>query len=120
MSNKLLKSIPLLIGFLLLTQIAKGQISYLDTEKYGKQIIVPVGFMDTIIHDLKERKYLLQKDSLNTSLISILRTDLSAKQGNILEAEKSFITSDFKRRRNGWQRNFFIFTNIALAYFLIK
>lgn len=117
---KSLKSIPLLIGFLLLTQIVKGQISYLDTQKFGRQICVPVAFMDTIIHDLKERKYLLQKDSLNTIQISILRADLDNSKGNVLLAEKSFITSDFKRRRNGWQRNFFIFTNIALAYFLIK
>ncbi len=117
---KSLKSIPLLIGFLLLTQIAKGQISYLDTEKYGRQICIPIPLMDTIIHDLKERKYLIQKDSLNTAFISILRADLSSKQANVLEIEKSLITSDYKRKRNGWQRNFFIFTNIVLAYYLIK
>lgn len=117
---KSLKSIPLLIGFLLLFQIAKGQISYIDTDKFGRQICIPVGFMDTIIHDLKERRLLIKKDSLNSAYISTLKNDIASNNTKIYDVEKSFIISESKRKRNGWQRNFFILTTILTTFFLIK
>jgi len=117
---KSLKSIPLLIGFLLLFQIAKGQISYKIIGHSGKQICLPVTLMDTIIHDLQERKLLIKKDSLNSKYISILTQENYDRQSKIYETEKSFIISDSKRKRNGWQRNFFLITTIVTSCFLIR
>ena len=117
---KSLKPIVLLIAFLLLSAIAKGQISYKITGHSGKQICIPVTVMDTMIRDLKERKLLIKKDSLNSAYISILTNENNSRQAKIYETEKSFIISESKRKRNGWQRNFFILTTIVTSYFLIK
>ena len=112
---KSLKPIVLLIAFLLLTLIVKGQISYKIIGHTGKEVCIPVTLMDTIIHDLKERKLLIQKDSLNKAYISILSEDLGNRQTKIYETEKSFIISESKRKRNGWQRNFFILSSVILT-----
>lgn len=117
---KSLKSIPLLIGFLLLFQIAKGQFSYKITANFGRDICIPVSQMDTIIHDLKERKLLIRKDSLNKTYISILTEENYNRQSKIYETEKSLYISESKRKRNGWQRNLFILTTILTSYFLIR
>jgi hypothetical protein len=117
---KSLKPIVLLIAFLLLTQIAKGQISYKTTNDSDKLICIEVGLMDTIIHDLKQRKLLIRKDSLNSAYISILRNNISSNQTKIYETEKSLYISENKRKRNGWQRNLFILTTIVASYFLIR
>jgi hypothetical protein len=117
---KSLKSIPLLIGFLLLIQIAKGQISYKIIGHSGKQVCIPVTLMDTMIRDLKERKLLLRKDSLNKAYISILSNDNANRQTKIYETEKSFIISESKRKRNGWQRNFFILSTTILIILCTK
>lgn len=117
---KSLKPIVLLIAFLLLSAIAKGQISYKIIGHSGKQICIPVTLMDTMIRDLKERKLLIKKDSLNSAYISILTNENSSRQTKIYETEKLFIISESKRKRNGWQRNFFILTTIVTSYFLIK
>lgn len=117
---KSLKPIVLFFTFLLCTQIAKGQISYKTTSNSVKQICINVTLMDTIIHDLKERKILLRKDSLNTAYISILTNESYARQAKIWEGEKSFIISENKRKRNGWQRNGFILTTILLGYLCTK
>lgn len=114
------KPIVLFLLFLLLTQIVKGQISYKTTEGLDKQICLPVTLMDTIIHDLKERKILIRKDSLNKAYISILTNENYSRQSKIYETEKSFIISESKRKRNGWQRNFFILTTIVTSYFLMR
>lgn len=118
--QKLLNSIPLLIGFLLLTQIAKGQIFYGTTPNFGKTITIPVTLMDTIIHDLQERKLLLKKDSVSKAYISILTEESYAKQAKIYEVEKSLLKSEKKRTRNGWQRNFFILSTILVSYLCIR
>jgi len=118
--QKLLNSIPLLIGFLLLTQIAKGQIFYGTTPNFGKTITIPVTLMDTIIHDLQERKLLLKKDSVSSAYISILTDESYAKQEKIWEGEKALLKSEKKRTRNGWQRNFFILSTIVLSYLCIR
>lgn len=118
--KKLLNSIPLLIGFLLLTQIAQGQIFYGTTPNFGKTITIPVTLMDTIIHDLQERKLLLKKDSVSTAYISILTDENYAKQAKIYEVEKSLLKSEKKRTRNGWQRNFFILSTILVSYLCIR
>jgi hypothetical protein len=118
--QKLLNSIPLLIGFLLLTQIAKGQIFYGTTPNFGKTITIPVTLMDTIIHDLQERKLLLKKDSVSKAYISILTDESYAKQAKIYEVEKSLLKSEKKRTRNGWQRNFFILSTILVSYLCIR
>jgi hypothetical protein len=117
---KSFKPIVLLIAFLLLSAIAKGQISYKIIGHSGKQICIPVTLMDTMIHDLKERKLLIKKDSLNSAYISILTNENNSRQTKIYETEKSFIISESKRKRNGWQRNFFILTTIVTSYFLIR
>ena len=118
--KKLLNSIPLLIGFLLLTQIAKGQIFYGTTPNFGKTITIPVTLMDTIIHDLQERKLLLKKDSVSKAYISILTDESYARQSKIYEVEKSLLKSEKKRTRNGWQRNFFILSTIVVSYLCIR
>ena len=117
---KSLKPIVLLIAFLLLSAIAKGQISYKITGHLGKEVCIPVTLMDTMIHDLKERKLLIKKDSLNSLYISVLTNENYSRQSKIYETEKSFIISESKRKRNGWQRNFFILTTIVTSYFLIR
>ena len=118
--KKLLNSIPLLIGFLLLTQIAKGQIFYGTTPDFGKTITIPVTLMDTIIHDLQERKLLIKKDSVSKAYISILTDESYAKQSKIWEGEKALLKSEKKRTRNGWQRNFFILSTIVVSYLCIR
>jgi hypothetical protein len=118
--RRFLNSIPLLIGFLLLTQIAKGQIFYGTTPNFGKTISIPVTLMDTIIHDLQERKILIKKDSLSKAYISILTDESYAKQTKIWEGEKSLLKSEKKRTRNGWQRNFFILSTILLGFICIR
>lgn len=100
--------------------IAKGQISYKIIGHSGKDICIPVTLMDTIIHDLKERKILLRKDSLSKAYISILTDENYARQAKIYEGEKSFIISESKRKRNGWQRNFFILSTVILAVLCTK
>ena len=117
---KSFKPIVLLIAFLLLSAIAKGQISYKITGHSGKEVCIPVTLMDTMIHDLKERKLLIKKDSLNSAYISILTNENNSRQTKIYETEKSFIISESKRKRNGWQRNFFILTTIATTFLLIR
>jgi hypothetical protein len=120
MKRKYLNSIPLLIGFLMLTQIAKGQIFYGTTPNFGKSISIPVTLMDTLIHDLQERKVLLKKDSLSKAYISILTDESYARQQKIWDTEKALLKSEKKRTRNGWQRNFFILSTILLSYLCIK
>lgn len=117
---KSLKPIVLLFAFLLLTQIVKGQVFYKITGHTGKQICIPVTKMDTIIHDLQERKYLLKKDSLSKLYISILTDENYSRQTKIYEQEKSLLISENKRKRNGWQRNFFILSTIILTYLCTK
>lgn len=118
--KKSLNLILLLIGFLLLTQIAKGQIFYGTTANFGKNISIPVTLMDTIIHDLQERKVLLKKDSVSKVYISILTDESYAKQVKIWDGEKSLLKSEKKRIRNGWQRNFFILSTILLGFLCIR
>jgi len=117
---KSLKPIVLLFAFLLLTQIVKGQVSYKITANFGRDICIPVSQMDTIIHDLKERKLLIRKDSLNKAYISILTEENYNRQAKIYETEKSLYISESKRKRNGWQRNLFILTTIVTSYLLIQ
>lgn len=117
---KSFKPIVLLIAFLLLSAIAKGQISYKIIGHSGKEVCIPVTLMDTMIRDLKERKLLIKKDSLNSAYISILTNENNSRQSKIYETEKSLIISESKRKRNGWQRNFFILTTIVTSYFLIR
>jgi hypothetical protein len=120
LKSKLLKSILLSIVFLLFTQIAIAQIFYGTTPNFGKNISIPVTLMDTIIHDLQERKVLLKKDSLSKAYISILTDENYARQAKIWEGEKSLLKSEKKRTRNGWQRNFFILSTILLGYLCIR
>lgn len=104
----------------MLTQIAKGQIFYGTTPNFGKTITIPVTLMDTIIHDLQERKLLLKKDSVSKAYISILTDESYAKQSKIWEGEKALLKSEKKRTRNGWQRNFFILSTILVSYLCIR
>jgi hypothetical protein len=120
LNRKLLNLILLFITFLSLTQIARGQIFYGTTPNFGKTISIPVTLMDTIIHDLQERKVLLKKDSLSKAYISILTDESYARQTKIYETEKSLLKSEKKRTRNGWQRNFFILSTILLGYLCIR
>jgi hypothetical protein len=65
--------------------------------------------VDVIIHDLKERKLLIAKDSIYRNQISILKDSLYLSNNNTLAVQKSFIRSEEKRKRNGWQRNSLLF-----------
>lgn len=117
---KSLKPIVLLLVFLLLSAILKGQISYKITSHSGNQICIPVSLMDTMIHDLKERKLLIKKDSLNSAYISVLSNDIAANNKKIYETEKFLIISESKRKRNGWQRNMFIVLTAVTTFLLIR
>ena len=120
MKSKSLKSIHLLIGFLLLTTIAKGQNFSKITPSSGKQICLPVTLMDTIIHDLQERKMLIRKDSISKLYISHLSDQLDANSTKIWELEKSLLTSEKKRVRNGWHRNVLLVLFITLGTICIR
>lgn len=112
--------IPLLIVFLISIQIARGQNSLITTTKQGKLVCVRASLMDTIIHDLQERKLLLLKDSIQTGQISILTAQNQGFDKLVLQKEKSLVRSEMRRKRNGWQRNFFILVNIVLVYSLVR
>lgn len=73
-----------------------------------------------MIRDLKERKYLLKKDSILNNHISILLAENSMVNTNANQIQKSFNIEQFKRQRNGWQRNVFIITTIIATYLCIK
>lgn len=119
MKRKFIISIPLLLLFLLLTQIARAQNSLRIIPKTGKSITLSSGLADTIIHDLKERKLLTKKDSIQRAYISILENENYSKQENIYELQKSLLKSEKKRSRNGWQRNSFIIITGFLTYLII-
>lgn len=115
MKRKLALSIPLLIGFLLLSTIATGQTFSKTTPNFGKQICIPVTLMDTIIHDLQERKMLIRKDSISRLYISHLSDQIDANGNKIWELEKSLIISEKKRERNGWHRNILLVLFVTLG-----
>lgn len=104
----------------MLSVILKGQISYKITGHSGNQVCIPVSLMDTIIHDLKQRKLLIKKDSLNSAYISVLKDDIVSNNTKIYETEKSLFISESKRKRNGWQRNMFIVLTVVSTFFLIR
>lgn len=108
-------SIPLLIGFLLLTKIVSAQTFSKTTPSFGKQICIPTTLMDTIIHDLQERKALIRKDSISKLYISHLSDEIDANGNKIWELEKSLLISEKKRVRNGWHRNVLLVLFITLG-----
>ena len=87
------------------TMIVQGQNSLKTIPNSGKQICLSSDLIDVIIHDLKERKYLIAKDSIYRGQISILKDSLYISNNNTLKVQKSLLTSEEKRKRNGWQRN---------------
>lgn len=115
MKDKYILSIPLLIGFLLLSQIVQGQISLKTTPNSVKEICIPVTLMDTIIHDLKERKILIKKDSISKAYISMLSNDVDNMHTSVYDTEKRLLISEKKRVRNGWQRNSFIILSVLIG-----
>ena len=119
MKRKSFLSIPLLIAFLLLTQIVRAQNSLKITPNLGKSITLSAGLADTIIHDLKERKLLTRKDSIQKAYISILENENESRQSNVYELEKSLLISEQKRSRNGWQRNSLLIITGFLTYLII-
>jgi|688.fasta_scaffold24359_2 hypothetical protein len=119
MKRKSFLSIPLLLAFLLLTQIARAQNSLKITPKIGRSITLSAGLADTIIHDLKERKLLTRKDSIQKAYISILERESASRQTNVYELQKSLLISEKKRSRNGWQRNSLLIITGFLTYLII-
>ncbi len=119
MKRKLFLSIPLLLAFLLLTQIVRAQNSLKITPKTGRSITLSAGLADTIIHDLKERKLLTRKDSIQKAYISILERESASRQTNVYELQKSLLISEKKRSRNGWQRNSLLIITGFLTYLII-
>lgn len=119
MKRKFILSIPLLLAFLLLTQIVRAQNFSKITPKTGKPIYLSAGLADTIIHDLKERKLLTRKDSIQKAYISILENENASRQTNVYELEKSLLISEKKRSRNGWQRNSLLLITGFLTYLII-
>ena len=120
MKSKSFKLIPLLIVFLLLGTIAKGQSLSKTTPSIGKQICLPVTLMDTIIHDLQERKLYIRKDSISKLYITHLSEQLDVNSTKIWELEKSLLTSEKKRVRNGWHRNVLLVLFITLGTICIR
>lgn len=99
--------------------IAKGQITSITTEKYGKQICIPVPLLDTMIHDLKERKLLIKLDSLNRSEISRLKRLNLSNDIIILQSKETIAIEQKKRFRNGVQRDVLIVVTGILAYLIL-
>lgn len=119
MKRKCILSIPLLLLFLFLTQIVRAQNSLKITPRTGKSITLSAGLADTIIHDLKERKLLTRKDSIQRAYISILENESMSRQTKVYELEKSLLISEKKRSRNGWQRNSLLIITGFLTYLII-
>lgn len=119
MKRKCILSIPLLLLFLFLTQIVRAQNSLKITPRTGKSITLSAGLADTIIHDLKERKLLTRKDSIQRAYISILENESMSRQTKVYELEKSLLISEKKRSRNGWQRNSLLIISGFLTYLII-
>lgn len=105
MIAKYYKLTLLLIAFLFPMMIVQGQNFLKTIPSTGKQICLSSDLVDVIIHDLKERKLLIAKDSIYRGQISILKDSLYISNNNTLNVQKSFIRSEEKRKRNGWQRN---------------
>lgn len=120
MKSKSFKSIPLLIGFLLLGTIVRGQSLSKTTPSIGKQICLPVTLMDTIIHDLQERKLYIRKDSISKLYITHLSDQIDANGSKIWQLEKSLLTSEKKRVRNAWHRNVLLVLFITLGTICIR
>jgi len=91
------------------TMIVQGQNFLKTIPNSGKQICLSSDLVDVNIHDLKERKLLIAKDSIYRGQISILKDSLYVSNNNTLAVQKSFIRSEEKRKRNGWQRNSLLF-----------
>lgn len=109
-----------LLLFLTFKQTARGQSSWTTTKNSVNYICIRTSLADTIIHDLKERKLLLQKDSILIIQNSILKNENRLANTNYNDIQKSLIVSQFKSKRNAWQRNLFIVTTIIATYLCIK
>lgn len=99
----------------MLSAIVSAQTFSKTTPNFGKQICIPVTLMDTIIHDLQERKLYIRKDSISKLYISHLNDEIEANGGKIWELEKSLLISEKKRSRNGWHRNILLVLFITLG-----
>lgn len=115
MKQKLILSLPLLIAFLLPTKIVQGQNFLKITQNSDREICIPVTLMDTIIHDLQERKLIMGKDSVYKGYISALNKKLSTTNTKYNQTEISLLKSEKKRIRNGWQRNTFILLSVVMG-----
>lgn len=115
-----LKLIVLLLLFLTFNQKVHAQTLSKTTKNSVNYTCIPNTLLDTMIHDLKERKLLLQKDSILTHDISILISENSVINTNYNKQQKSLYIEQGKRTRNGWQRNFFILTTIIATYLCIR
>jgi len=111
---KLIALILSLITFLLLTQIALGQHSLKTTKSFVKPdtICLPKSLVDTMIHDLKERKILIVQNQALYSYKEILIKEIAEKEASIIslkdEKNKSEINLEVYKRKatlRGWQRN---------------
>ena len=109
-----------LLLFLTFSQKAHAQSSWTTTKNSVNYICIRTSLADTIIHDLKERKLLLVKDSILIVQNSILKNENRLTNTNYNETQKSLIISQFKSKRNAWQRNLFIVTTIIATYLCIR
>lgn len=73
-----------------------------------------------MIHDIQVGKILRSKDSLSTAQILKQEGQIGALNTRIYQVEKSFLISENKRQRNGWQRNTFIVISLILGGLLIR
>jgi hypothetical protein len=112
--------IVLLLSCLIHCPKALAQSSWTTTKNSVSYICLRSTLVDTIIHDLKERKLMLKKDSLLIINNSILRSENSMVNIKTNQLQKSLNIEQFKRQRNGWQRNVFIITTIIATYLCIK
>lgn len=134
-NQKLLVLILLSIIFLLLTQIAFGQTTSKPTSdkepllqnRGNKLICIPASLADTIIHDLEERKMLLDQKKLYTQQNNLLVSKVDEFNTKNIELTKeiSILQSDrnkwkTKARLRGWQRNGFIGAFLLLAFLTVK
>lgn len=103
----------------MLSVILKGQISSITTEKYGKQVCIPIPLLDTMIRDLKERKILIKLDSIHRSEISRLKRSNLSNDIIILQSREKLAIEQKKRFRNGVQRDVLIIITGVLAYLIL-
>lgn len=130
-NQKLALVIALSILFLLVTQTLLGQSTLKTTTLQGNTkdstICIPIALADTIIHDLEERKILLQQKDLFIAKGKLLEDKVTEFGQKNLELQEELVNLEQQKNKwqtkaaiRGWQRNGFIVAFIASVIVILR